>query len=235
MMYKPTPEERDHAIRIGAAEFDKTDGQALAGYHLLLNRMFDPRWPNSLTGVIHQPKQFSALNKGAGGNRRFWSTKAGSKNYQRMGAIFDQVVSQYNAGKRQPWTHFWERPGMEKLVAEGHQKNLVPPWLSQTAKESGGEVVVDGLRFSGRAAGTDTPSGPTVAPPTREARDGAVTPPATIAPKKKVKAGIDALTKILLQDEYAPPPSIPLNARPPQNTVSQRPKMPETEYLYGPR
>jgi spore germination cell wall hydrolase CwlJ-like protein len=145
--------DRDIAIRtiIGEAGREGAIGQAAVA-HVLRNRAVDGRWPSSIAGVALQNKQFSAWNSGAGGNN---GVKVGPGNaiYERVGKVFDAVMSGRHVDPTGGATHYYSPAGMNKLVADGDQSNVIPRWLAGQAKESGGTVRIGGHVFAGKSRG----------------------------------------------------------------------------------
>ncbi len=89
-----TPYQRDILIRTvaGEAMSESPAGQA-AVVHTILNRAADGRWPTDPAKVALQPKQFSAWNKGAGGNALPYTIKPGSAAYEAIGQLVDGAAS----------------------------------------------------------------------------------------------------------------------------------------------
>lgn len=89
-----TPYQRDILIRTvaGEAMSESPAGQA-AVVHTILNRAADGRWPTDPAKVALQPQQFSAWNKGAGGNALPYTIKPGSAAYEAIGQLVDGAAS----------------------------------------------------------------------------------------------------------------------------------------------
>ena len=89
-----TPYQRDILIRTvaGEAMSESPAGQA-AVVHTILNRAADGRWPSDPAKVALQPQQFSAWNKGAGGNALPYTIKPGSAAYEAIGQLVDGAAS----------------------------------------------------------------------------------------------------------------------------------------------
>ncbi|MFT4015258.1 MAG: hypothetical protein QM682_18090 [Paracoccus sp. (in: a-proteobacteria)] len=64
------------------------------------------------------------------------------------------VDSVFNGSVNDPTrgaTHYYSPAGMQKLVADGDQTNLLPGWLAKKERESGGRTEIGGHIFVGRA------------------------------------------------------------------------------------
>lgn len=150
---------RDIAIRtiLGEAANESPMGQAAVA-HVLMNRARDPRWPSAIQDVALQPKQFSAWNEGAGGNNLVNKYGPGSSPYEKVGAIYDAVVSGQIADPTGGATHYYSPVGMEALVSQGAQSNLIPRWLDdENARRGGNTVTIGGHIFTGQAQGSGLP------------------------------------------------------------------------------
>ncbi len=151
-----TPYQRDIAIRtiIGEAAGESPVGQAAVA-HVLMNRARDERWPSDIAEVALQPKQFSAWNSGAGGNNPGkWETD--SKAYQNASAALDYALASEDPTGGA--THYYSPAGMQALVDQGAQTNLLPRWLDAERERSGGVTTIGGHHFVGRASGSSTPT-----------------------------------------------------------------------------
>ena len=152
--FKASGYDRDIAIRTMLGEAANEGDLGLAAVaHVITNRTADPRWPNSIAAVALQDKQFSAWNKGAGGNSLVSKYGPGNALYEKAGVIFDAVTSGRHVDPTNGATHYYSPSGMKALVAAGSQANELPSWARQTASESGGEIVIGGHIFSGRSKG----------------------------------------------------------------------------------
>lgn len=145
--------DRDVGIRtmLGEAGGEGTTGLAAVA-HVIKNRTRDSRWGKSVSAVALEPKQFSAWNKGAGGNDPGQIDK-NSPAYQQAGLIYDAVMSGHHVDPTGGATHYYSPAGMAKLVADGSQKNDMPDWLNAEAAKSGGTIKIGGHIFVGRASG----------------------------------------------------------------------------------
>lgn len=146
---------RDIAIRtiLGEAANEDPIGQA-AVLHVMMNRARDPRWPSGLAEVALQPKQFSAWNSGVGGNDLVSKYGPDSEPYQRVAAVYDSVMSGAIPDPTGGATHYYSPAGMEALVSQGAQSNLIPRWLQEQNQMRGGQpVTIGGHIFTGLAAG----------------------------------------------------------------------------------
>ncbi|MEO0560612.1 MAG: cell wall hydrolase [Chloroflexota bacterium] len=146
---------RDIAIRtiIGEAANESPMGQAAVA-HVLLNRARDERWPSTVNEVALQPSQFSAWNKGAGGNDLPYKYGPESDLYKRVGGIYDAVMSGQIADPTGGATHYYAPAGMEALVREGSQTNLTPRWMAEENQRRGAApTTIGGHIFTGMAQG----------------------------------------------------------------------------------
>ncbi|QIG68500.1 cell wall hydrolase SleB-like protein [Rhizobium phage RHph_TM38] len=154
-----TGNDRDIVIRtmLGEAAGEGAEGMAAVA-HVIVNRSRDPRWSNSLQGVALQENQFSAWNKGPGGNDPLkWDSN--SPAYKRAGEIYDAVVSGHHVDPTGGAVYYYSPSGMNALVAEGSQSNTVPPWLAAATKEMGGQVRLGNHIFTGKSAGSRATGG----------------------------------------------------------------------------
>lgn len=152
--------DRDILIKtvLGEAAGESEQGMAAVA-HVIKNRASDKRWPGSVRQVALQDNQFSAWNKGAGGNNPDkW--KPGTPAYERAGRIVDIVMAGRHVDPTGGATHYYSPGGMKQLVAGGTQKNLIPKWLDQEAARSGGTIRLGNHIFVGRSSGTG--GGPTI-------------------------------------------------------------------------
>ena len=105
-----------------------------------------------MADVSLQPKQFSAWNKGAGGNHLVHKYGPGSGIYQNVGQIADQVFAGDYADPTGGATHYYSPAGMRALVNSGSQSNVLPRWLQkETDRRGGNTVTIGGHVFTGRA------------------------------------------------------------------------------------
>lgn len=135
---------------LGEANGEGTMGLAAVG-HVLMNRATDGNYGGtSISSVALAPKQFSAWNSGAGGNNPSkWDPN--SPAYQQARAIAVDVLSGRVVDPTNGATHYYSPRGMDKLVADGDQANRIPKWLQEERQKSGGEIVIGGHIFVGRA------------------------------------------------------------------------------------
>lgn len=142
-------DSRDIAIRtiLGEAANEGLMGQAAVA-HVLLNRAADARWPSSVAEVALQPQQFSAWNEGAGGNHLTDKYGPGSDPYEKAGRIYDAVAAGSITDPTGGATHYYSPAGMQALVTDGHQSNLVPQWWDSVGGEP---VTIGGHIFRGQA------------------------------------------------------------------------------------
>lgn len=162
--------DRDILIRtiIGEAANEGPEGWAGVA-HTIRNRSKDPRWPSGVADVSLQPKQFSAWNKGAGGNHLVHKYGPDSGVYQNVGKIADQVFAGEYADPTGGATHYYSPAGMKALVNSGAQSNVLPRWLQQeTDRRGGNTTTIGGHIFTGLASGA-TPQTPNPHPPLAKA------------------------------------------------------------------
>jgi hypothetical protein len=210
---------RDIAIRtiLGEAASESPTGQAAVA-HVLLNRARDPRWPSAVQDVALQNKQFSAWNSGAGGNHLVNKYKPGDAAYERVGAIYDQVASGAISDPTGGATHYYSPAGMQKLVNDGDQSNVLPRWLQQQhAQRDIAPTTIGGHIFTGQASGTAAQTqqpmgfgalGPAATQPAQQPmRYGATMPPAT--PEAQPMGLVEALAGIgaTMQQQVQQPPA----------------------------
>lgn len=155
--------DRDILIKtmLGEAGGEGEEGLAAVA-HVIKNRAMDKRWSGNLREVALQDKQFSTWNKGAGGNNpdRY---KPGTPAYERAARVLDIVLAGKHVDPTGGATHYYSPAGMNKLVSEGSQNNLIPKWLQGEAAKSGGQIRLGNHIFVGRSEGAIRPSGPTIA------------------------------------------------------------------------
>lgn len=134
---------------LGEAAGEGSTGLAAVA-HVLVNRALDGGYGgNTLESVALAPKQFSAWNKGAGGNNPSkWDPNG--QTYQQARSIAIDVLSGHHTDPTNGATHYYSPKGMEALVAQGAQSNLVPRWLDAERAKSGGVVTIGGHIFVGR-------------------------------------------------------------------------------------
>lgn len=145
--------DRDILIRtiIGEAANEGPEGWAGVA-HTIRNRSLDSRWPSGVADVSLQPKQFSAWNKGAGGNHLVHKYGPDSGVYQNVGKIADQVFTGEYDDPTGGATHYYSPAGMKALVNSGAQSNVLPRWLqNETDRRGGDTVTIGGHIFTGRA------------------------------------------------------------------------------------
>lgn len=157
--------DADIAVRTMLAEAGGEGYEGMAAVaHVIINRAKDGRWPKSIQDVALQDQQFSAWNKGAGGNNPL-KYDPNSPAYQNAMKVFKAVAGGIHVDPTQGATYYYSPKGMDKLVQDGDQNNHVPSWLAQAAAERGGATLRLGNHiFAGR-----TRNGQKV-----EAGDGAV-------------------------------------------------------------
>lgn len=209
---------RDIAIRtiLGEAAGEGPMGQAAVA-HVLANRARDPRWPSTINEVALQPKQFSAWNSGPGGNDLVRKYGAGDQTYERVGLLYDAVMSGYIPDPTGGATHYYSPAAMQALADQGAQQNLVPPWFSQqTALRGSAPVTIGGHIFTGSAGG---PQQVAVIPQQMAAGQPEIPPGPQASPMGMLRA----------MPEAPPPPPPPQLAPMPQGLI----KMPQRSDRYG--
>jgi len=145
--------ERDVVTRtiLGEAANQGDLGQAAVAA-VIQNRVSDPRWGDDPAEVALQMKQFSAWNSGAGGNHLVDEYQPGDPAYDRAAIIADQVFDGNIQDPTGGATHYYSPTGMDALVNNGDQSNMLPRWLQQENARRGGEVVtIGGHIFTGKA------------------------------------------------------------------------------------
>ncbi len=150
---------RDIAIRtiIGEAANEGVDGWGAVA-NVLRNRARDPRWPSDVDAVALQRRQFSAWNKGAGGNTLVDRYGPEDDLYQRVGQTVDGVFAGDMPDNTGGATHYYSPQGMDALVAGGSQSNRLPRWLQEENDRRGGQTTnIGGHIFTGQAEGTYAP------------------------------------------------------------------------------
>lgn len=187
----PSAKDRDIGIRtmLGEAANEGAEGLAAVA-HVLKNRTTDGRWPSTIEGVSLQPKQFSAWNEGAGGNSLPRSAKPGSPIYERAGEVFDAVMAGKHVDPTGGATHYYSPAGMQKLVADGDQSNVVPKWLDDETARSGGRIKIGGHIFVGKATSSD-------AKPAPQNEVQALINQSSLKPEDKAAAVADAMRRSL--------------------------------------
>lgn len=146
-----SPYERDIMTRtvLGEAGNESALGKAAVA-HTMRNRVADSRWGDDPAEVALQNKQFSAWNKGAGGNSLVTRYNPGDPAYDRAAEIVDQVWNGQISDPTGGATFYYSPRGMQALVDEGSQTNLVPSWLDQeNANRGSGPVQIGGHIFTG--------------------------------------------------------------------------------------
>lgn len=211
---------RDIAVRtiLGEAANESTMGQAAVA-HVLLNRARDERWPSSVSDVALQPKQFSAWNSGAGGNDLVRKYGPGNPAYDRAAAVYDQVLSGEINDPTGGATHYYSPAGMQALVSEGSQGNLLPRWLQQENERRGGETTtIGGHIFTGLAHGDPVPQ-QSMAPGQAGQTMTPIFP--TVAPDFDFGGLAQAAAGLSAPAQAAPPPQI-MPTQPAQMQVEKR-------------
>jgi len=156
-----TDEDIDILTRtvLGEAAGENDLGQ-VAVVNVIRNRLLDSRWPNSLSEVALQPKQFSAWNKGVGGNDLVSKYGPGHPVYERAKAnVLSALSSQDDPTVGA--THYYSPSGMQAHIERGEGTVEVPGWLQSEQDRRGGQnLTIGGHVFTGLREGIDTPPMP---------------------------------------------------------------------------
>jgi len=130
-----TPDQRDTLIRTVAGEA-ATEGEKgwAAVTHVIRNRSGDGRWPSDPAKVAKQPKQFSAWNKGAGGNSIPRTLSAEDAIYLQIGNVVDGVFGGVIPDPTQGAVFYYAPAGMNN-AAFGTAGIKTPKWLGSAARE----------------------------------------------------------------------------------------------------
>lgn len=138
---------------LGEAAGEPARGQAAVA-HVIKNRTTDPGYGDDPAEVSLAWKQFSAWNTGAGGNTVGSSADPNSREYKEAEAIVKQVFSGNHSDPTGGATHYWSPEGMQKLVDDGKQTNLVPRWADRQHEIRGeAPVTIGGHIFTGKTQG----------------------------------------------------------------------------------
>lgn len=152
----PTPltaTERDHVIRtiIGEAAAEGSEGWAAVA-HVVQNRMLDSRWASDATGVVKDPREFSAWNSDSSGNSLPHTARPDSEIYQNVGRVVDQVFSGQTSDPTYGAVNYYSPSGMQALVNSGYQTNLIPTWWDEVNSNREAPVVqIGGHIFGGQS------------------------------------------------------------------------------------
>ncbi|MFC3058399.1 conjugal transfer protein TraG N-terminal domain-containing protein [Paenirhodobacter populi] len=147
-----TPEERDILIRTVLGEAAGESNAGMAGVALVIrNRSDDQRFPASVGEVALQERQFSAWNEDGSGNDLVRNYNPGDPQYERAAYVVDVVMAGLVPDFTEGSTHYYSPAGMQALVEQGYQKNLIPSWLDrETARRDSLPVQVGGHVFTGK-------------------------------------------------------------------------------------
>jgi len=141
---------------LGEAASESDAGQTAVA-HVIRNRAADPRWPDTLSEVALQRKQFSAWNEGVGGNTLTDKYNPGDPQYERAKANAIRALSS-NEDITGGATHYYSPAGMKAHKDRGEQQNTVPKWLQQEAsRRDGNNVTLGGHVFTGLRQGAEKP------------------------------------------------------------------------------
>ncbi|MBT9247963.1 conjugal transfer protein TraG N-terminal domain-containing protein (plasmid) [Gemmobacter fulvus] len=147
-----TERDRDLMVRtiIGEAANQGIEGMAAVAL-VIKNRMDDSRYPDTPADVVLQEKQFSAWNGDGSGNDLVHKYGPGSKVYDNAAYAADLVmmgqIPDFTAGA----VNYYSPAGMQALVDQGYQNNLIPGWLSKANSERDTDPVqVGGHIFTGQ-------------------------------------------------------------------------------------
>ena len=132
-----------------AADQGPLGRQAVA--HVIANRLRDDRWPDTVTAVVRQPRQFSAWNTDGSGNALV-HLPASDPLYQQVRAevraVFDGQLPDPTGGA----VHYYAPRGMTRLIETGHAQSPTPPWLATaTAERNTPPVTIRDHVFTGQA------------------------------------------------------------------------------------
>lgn len=143
-----TPYEREILIRTIMGEADDAGPEGWAAVaHVIRNRMADPRWPGNPASVALQPMQFSAWNEKRLGGNDLVNRKATHPQFQKVGAVVDQVWQGKVPDPTGGATHYYAPAGMPD--------RREPKWFLKATQERGEQPTrIGGHIFTGRAAGT---------------------------------------------------------------------------------
>jgi conjugal transfer mating pair stabilization protein TraG len=150
-----SPEERDVMIRtvLGEASGEGMEGQAAVAM-VIRNRSEDARFPDSVGAVSLQRNQFSAWNTDGSGNHLVSKYNPGDPAYEQAAYVVDAVMGGYVPDFTEGATHYYSPAGMQALVDQGYQKNLIPGWLQgENAARDSLPVSVGGHVFTGQMQG----------------------------------------------------------------------------------
>lgn len=132
--------DRDVGIRtlLGEAGMEGEVGMAAVA-HNMKNRLATGRWGDSIASVALAEKQYSTWNAGPGGNGPEKYSVEGAA-YQRAAKVFDAVMGGHVQDMTGGYLNYFSPRGMDKLVADGDQKNLLPKGYKGGGTKLGGHV-----------------------------------------------------------------------------------------------
>lgn len=147
-----TERDRDLMVRtiIGEAANQGIEGMAAVAL-VIRNRMEDSRYPDTPGDVVLQDKQFSAWNRDGSGNALVQQYGPGTRAYDAAAYAADLVmmgqIPDFTGGA----VNYYSPAGMQALVEQGYQKNMIPGWLNRANNERDADPVqVGGHIFTGQ-------------------------------------------------------------------------------------
>lgn len=217
MSARLTPRQRDILARTILGEAASEDPRGWAGVaHTIRNRALDERWPGDPAAVALQPQQFSAWNRGAGGNNLVHKYGPGDTQYNLAAKMVDLVFSGEAPDPTGGATHYYAPQGMP-----GGRE---PPWWQQEVQARGGQpTVIGNHRFAGRVRGAPAPVTPASmraparpAPPAQPEAPEPFGPPIASMPRRDpaappAMAGMMALGSAPADAPTPAPASVPAN------------------------
>ena len=146
------PSDRDVMIRtvLGEASGEGMEGMAAVAL-VIRNRSDDQRYPDTVGAVSLQPNQFSAWNTDGSGNHLVSKYNPGDPAYDRAAYVVDAVMGGFVPDFTEGATHYYSPAGMQALVNQGYQNNLIPGWLQgENAARDSLPVSIGGHVFTGQ-------------------------------------------------------------------------------------